>query len=468
MENYPKSILKVVKEELCIGCGACSGVCSSGAIEIVFDDNIGQFIPKIDIDSCTDCGVCRTVCPGDEIDFLKLEDEFLSGWCKNNLFLGKFREVYTGHAVDKSTRLKAASGGITTQILKTLLDEKRIDGAWVVRPNSEDWKQPIRFLATTKQELELAFGSIYQPTTGLGHAFNYIKENPGRYAVVGLPCQIAALRKGQAKFEFLRKRVYLSISLFCFGTVTCGTECFFRLHSLDPNQLSNVRYRYGAWPGRIHVVMKDGQERNFARGPELGELSGFSNKLMLAKFASCFYNYFYMLRCFSCVDGTGELADIACGDAWLPEFSDDREGSNLFIVRSKIGEEVLDLCIQRNDIECQPIEPSRAVKSQGGCIERNMDVHIQEIVLKKYGRIPPGFQRRDTSMHRHGPPLRTRSKQFQRLLIGRKKWIWPYLPWVQLFNSYKSVYIGLLKRIVKRILSFMGIKLRKRKAKIDA
>ncbi|MBC8230812.1 Coenzyme F420 hydrogenase/dehydrogenase, beta subunit C-terminal domain [bacterium] len=438
MEDYKNSILKVVKEKLCMGCGACAGVCSSSAIEIVFDDNIGQFLPKIDIDSCTDCGVCQTVCPGSDIDFLKLEDEFLSGEGKEDFFLGKFRGIYTGHAVDKFTRTKAASGGITTQILKTLLAEGKIDGAWVVRPESENWKQPIRFLATTKQELESAFGSLYQPTTGLGDVFNYMKENPGRYAFVGLPCQIAALRKAQMKFKFLRERVYLAISLFCFGCIsTNGTEAYLKWHGISSDEISGpIIYRCGSWPGSLRVTDRNGKEFLFPKG------IGY-------KYRAAFSTYFYMLRCFSCVDGTGELADIACGDPWLPEFSDDREGSNLFIVRSQVGGEVLDLCLQRNEIECQPIEPSRAVKSQSGCIEQNMDVHGQEIVLKKFGRTPPVFQRRDTSTHRYGPQLRTRSKQFKRLLIGRKKWVWPYLPWIQLFNDYKRVYMSLLRRLLK-------------------
>ena len=449
MADYKNNILRVVKEDLCIGCGACAGVCPSDAIEIIFYDNIGQFLPKIDINLCIDCGVCQTVCPGGDIDFLKLEDEFLYGKSEEDLFLGKFRGIYTGHAVDKFTRTKAASGGITTQILKTLLAEGRIDGAWVVRPNSENWKKPRRFLATTNQELELAFGSIYQPTTGLGYAFKYMKENPGQYAFVGLPCHIAALRKGQSKFDFLKERVYLAISLFCFGTAsTCGTECFLRCHSLDPSQVSEIRYRYGAWPGRIHVVRKDGQEWNFARGPELGKLLGFANRLMFAKYTSCFYNYFYMLRCFSCVDGTGELADIACGDAWLPEFSDDLDGSNLFIVRSQIGDEVLGLCIQRNEMECQPIEPSKVLESHGHRIKQNMEVHAQEIVLKKSGRIPPVFLRRNTSAHHYSSQLKNKIKQFKRLLIGRKRWICPYLPWIQLFNDAKRAGIN---RIYNRL-----------------
>lgn len=456
------NILQVVNDDLCMGCGACTGVCPVDAIAMDFDEKIGQFLPQVDIERCTDCGNCIAVCAGAEIDFIRLGQDFLSGEGKKDIFLGKFRSVYTGCAVDPSIRLRAASGGVTTQILATLLDQGLIDGAWVVRPNKQNWKRPIRFLAKSKEELMSTCGSLYQPTTGIGESINYIINTPGRYAFVGLPCHIAGIRKAQAMSKFLRERVLVVISLFCFGTANAnGTECFFYLHSINSKKVLKVSYRYGSWPGKVHIVLKNGQERSFKRGPELGKMSGFTNKLKLAKFASCFYHYFYMPRCFSCIDGIGELADIACGDPWLPEFSNDQDGSSLFIVRSEIGEKVLNLCLQRKEIVCTPIEPSRVIESQGGCIERNMDIDIQESVVKKFGRKPPVYDWRKTSVLRYGPSLKKRSKQFSKILIGRKRWLWALLPWMELYIYYRSRYLRLPKRIVKKMFLLVGIKIKR-------
>ncbi len=47
-----------VDKELCIGCGACTGVCPVGAINLQ-DDGKAECDPEI----CIDCGACVATCP---------------------------------------------------------------------------------------------------------------------------------------------------------------------------------------------------------------------------------------------------------------------------------------------------------------------------------------------------------------------------------------------------------------------
>ena len=46
-------------EEKCFQCGACTGICPTGALSINRPDMAVHFIP----DKCTGCGLCVHVCP---------------------------------------------------------------------------------------------------------------------------------------------------------------------------------------------------------------------------------------------------------------------------------------------------------------------------------------------------------------------------------------------------------------------
>lgn len=46
-----------VDKDLCIGCGACEGVCPTGSI------TLPDGKAEVDPDTCIDCGACVGVCP---------------------------------------------------------------------------------------------------------------------------------------------------------------------------------------------------------------------------------------------------------------------------------------------------------------------------------------------------------------------------------------------------------------------
>jgi ferredoxin len=48
----------IIDKDVCIGCGACEGVCPVGAITLQ-DDGKAECNP----DTCIDCGACIGACP---------------------------------------------------------------------------------------------------------------------------------------------------------------------------------------------------------------------------------------------------------------------------------------------------------------------------------------------------------------------------------------------------------------------
>ena len=131
---------------------------------------------------------------------------------------GHFESAYLSFANDNALRQNSTSGGAITALLIDLLENGDIDGALVVTSDENDlWKgKPI--IARTKQELLDSTKSKYAiaPTNA---AFEEIRNTPGRYAVVGLPCQVHGTLKAKALDRRLSERIVLTIGLFCHAAI---------------------------------------------------------------------------------------------------------------------------------------------------------------------------------------------------------------------------------------------------------
>jgi ferredoxin len=63
------------EEELCVHCGACTGLCPTGALSISPDDKKIVF----DVEKCVACGMCGLVCPFGAMKDVTLFDPFAEG-----------------------------------------------------------------------------------------------------------------------------------------------------------------------------------------------------------------------------------------------------------------------------------------------------------------------------------------------------------------------------------------------------
>lgn len=100
---------------ICSSCGLCEGVCPVEAVELKED---GRGFPRpITNRSCIKCGKCAAACPHG------MGGDNLTGECGWR----DYSQYVYGHSMDESLRKKAASGGITTELLTYLLDTKIVD-----------------------------------------------------------------------------------------------------------------------------------------------------------------------------------------------------------------------------------------------------------------------------------------------------------------------------------------------------
>ncbi|MGQ9722453.1 MAG: Coenzyme F420 hydrogenase/dehydrogenase, beta subunit C-terminal domain [Candidatus Jordarchaeum sp.] len=261
--------------------------------------------------------------------------------------LGNFLRCYVGHATNYETRWRGASGDLISALLAFALQEKIIDGALVTRMNKEKPLEPETIIAKSTHEILEAAGSKYCPSP-TNTAVKEILKVDGKYAFVGLPCHIHAIRKMEKNSKKLKNRIVLHLGLLCHYSPTfTGTNVLLKKIGVSKNEVDKLSYRGEGWPGSVLVKMKDGGEKRLPFTEALGVL---------------FSGFFIPWRCTMCFDGASELADLSFGDAWLQETSGDKIGSSLIISRNEIGEGLLQVAKSKRVIRVQEIGRDKVLK----------------------------------------------------------------------------------------------------------
>ena len=410
------TVAAVVREGNCMGCGTCAAACPAGALHIELDSRRGIYRPVLDPAACTDCGLCLRVCPGREVPIDGLADRFVDADHRHEKF-GRYRTLCWGYACDEQIRFHGASGGLVTALLVHALETRRIDGAVVLghEPDAPLRTRPL--MARSRDEIVAASGSKYCPAA-MNVVLREIRERPGAYAVVGLPCQIHALRKWQALDPILRERVRYALGLFCANENTyLGTEYFLWSHGIRPAAVRSLRYRAGGWPGEIEVRTDD-RVRRFRRATSEPRAS------RRARLASAFHYDFMIPRCLVCPDQTCELADVAFADPHLPEMrAKHRDGVSWSVVRTSAGEELVRSARDAGSIHVEAFPEEQAGRAQN--YRYKAGVAGRMVLWKAQGRPVPAFGRNYPAT-----PQMVRQARFYRWTFhSHRRWIWPML-WV--------------------------------------
>ena len=224
------------------------------------------------------------------------------------MLLGNHEACYVAHSTDEKLRYNASSGGMVTQILIHLIDKGIVDGALVTRMNPEKPLEPEPFIARTPEDIIEAAGSKYCPVPA-NIALREILREPGKYAVVGLPCHIQGIRKAEMINRKLRERIVYHLGIVCNHTPSfMATEFLLKRLGVRREEVTGIRYRGDGWPGSLKVETVSG------------------DILLLPEYwGSGFGQLFKPSRCRRCCDHMAELSDMSFADPWLQEFEGEKK-----------------------------------------------------------------------------------------------------------------------------------------------
>jgi coenzyme F420 hydrogenase subunit beta len=277
-------------------------------------------------DLCTDCGISRSSQPkrcGQACQFIKptyaaLEEQ-VHGRARDpsrtdELFFGPFKRMVRASLV--APRANAQWTGITTRLAERLLETGAVDAVLTMAPDPDDNWKPVPVLVTSAEGMAFCRGmrmgyapllALLEPARAKGYR---------RLAVIGIPCQVYALRALEQTLDFEQITV---IGTPCSdNTTTAKFHSFLALLADDPSTITYLEFR-----ADYHVELRftDGRVKVI---PFL--------QLPISKLPADFFP----ITCRTCVDYTNVLADITIGYMG-------GQGEQWLLVRNERGEALLDL-----------------------------------------------------------------------------------------------------------------------------
>jgi coenzyme F420 hydrogenase subunit beta len=286
--------------------------------------DIGTQAPPREL--CTDCGVSRTAQPkrcGQACQFIKPDypglEQRVHGRSRDvaradELHFGPFRQILRASLA--SPRVGAQWTGITTCIGERLLERGEVDAVLTVAPDVHDPWRPVPVLVTDPSDMAYCRGMRmgYAPLLALLEPAR--QRGIKRLAVIGIPCQVYALRALEDELGF--DRLYVIGTPCSDNTTTENFHRFLALIAEHPEQVTYLEFR-----ADYHVELRfvDGSKKTI---PFL--------MLPLADLPADFFP----LTCRTCVDYTNVLADLTVGYMG-------GEGEQWLLIRNQRGEDLLAL-----------------------------------------------------------------------------------------------------------------------------
>lgn len=297
----------------CTGCGLCHSVLGK---KLTTDE---RGFPYAVIDDNEDCTFYEGVCP---VFYYRQNN-------MNNIW-GKVDWAVIGYSANNMIRYRAASGGALTALCLYLLEQKLVDGVCHTMPDEKDCTKNVSCVSKSEDEIIRRCGSRYSISVPLMDILQETQDGK-RYAFVGKPCDVMALRRYIDLHAEMKERFPYLLSFFCAGEPSVkAQERLLSQMGSSREDCKKLVYRGNGWPGYTTVTKQDGTSAKLEYKIVWGKYLGRDLR-----------NY-----CRFCMDGTGDAADIVCADFWYldenekPDFSE-HDGRNIIFSRSPKGTQIV-------------------------------------------------------------------------------------------------------------------------------
>jgi coenzyme F420-reducing hydrogenase beta subunit len=328
-ELSPKDI---VDSGMCIGCGTCVTQSKNPQVKMSFD-NFGHLKPygpadwyeKSSIQISQACPFSPKAANEDE-----LARELFPNPIQKDISVGHFQNAYVGYANQDEFRAMGSSGGMVSWVATELLRMDLIDGLVHVVPSETPDEEGNFFhfsISRTAGEILRGAKSRYYPTE-LSKVLEIISKEPGRYAIVGVPCFVKAIQLLRKHDEIFRDRIRFTLGLFCGHMKSSRlVESFAAQMKTKISAVAKVEFRFkfpdrAAYWYNARLTLKNGSVVNkdwrYLVDGDWGA------------------GYFMNSACNYCDDVVAEIADISFGDAWVEPYALDGLGTNVIVVRSNV------------------------------------------------------------------------------------------------------------------------------------
>ena len=357
------TVSRVLKGELCTGCGLCASV-SEGSI-VMSSPPPGYNRPEFV--SGTPARAERVIaaaCPGAVIQPWR-------GAARVHPYWGPWRQVMTGAATAAEVRFEASSGGAISALLIHALQSGMVDRVLHVGADPEHPTRNALAVSRTAAEVIARTGSRYTASSPLEEIDAALAEG-GTMAFVGKPCDASALRRLARVDPRVDRHIPLVMSFFCGGIPSHdGVGRILKALEVEPRSVTTFRFRGRGWPGNC-VAERDGQP---------------SAEMTYARSWGDYLSKEVQFRCKICPDAVGGAADIACADAWYgdeegyPSFNE-AEGRSLIMVRTERGERLLRQALTAGALSAEPLDIGEIDKMQPAQARR------KRLILARVAALP--------------------------------------------------------------------------------